>query len=273
MNEFKKYLSACKHLIAITGAGISAESGIPTFRGEGGIWKKWSAQELATPQGFKRSPKLVWQFYHYRRELVNKKFPNQAHLALASKEKEFHANNRKFTIITQNIDELHHKAGSKNVIELHGSLYKVKCTICKDITANYDSPICEVLKANENFDQDIDEQLLPRCQKSVNNILCNGLLRPYVVWFGENLDTNILNKAYNEVDTCDLCLLIGTSSQVYPAAMFAPRILERGVPVAEFNLDSPTLNEYVHFNKNKTNETKFFFFEGSAGKTLPELLS
>uniref|UniRef100_A0A146M9I3 NAD-dependent lysine demalonylase and desuccinylase sirtuin-5, mitochondrial n=1 Tax=Lygus hesperus TaxID=30085 RepID=A0A146M9I3_LYGHE len=139
-------LSKAKNIVVLTGAGISAESGIPTFRGAGGFWRTYQSQDLATVGAFKRSPSLVWEFYHYRREMVFTKTPNKAHYAIAEAEANLAKAGRKLTIITQNIDGLHQAAGSKNVIELHGSLFKTQCTKCKDVRVNKDSPICEALR-------------------------------------------------------------------------------------------------------------------------------
>ena len=163
-------------------------------------------------------------------------------------------------VITQNIDELHKQAGSKNILELHGSLFRVRCTKCGEETENRDSPICESLRGKGAPDPDatstrIPTEHLPRCKT------CQGLLRPAVVWFGEGLDQRILEQTYKEMEECDLCLIVGTSSVVYPAAMFAPQIAERGVPVAEFNMETtPATNKFG------------FYFEGPCGNTLPNAI-
>ncbi|XP_063843209.1 NAD-dependent protein deacylase sirtuin-5, mitochondrial-like isoform X2 [Scylla paramamosain] len=243
------------------GAGVSAESGVPTFRGDGGLWRTWRAQDLASPSAFARDPSLVWEFYHYRRELMATKHPNPAHLAIAEAEQRLTAEGRRLVVITQNIDELHKKAGSKEVLELHGSLFRTECTKCQEIRPNTDSPICASLAGKGAPDPNavnarIPESELPRCQK------CSGLLRPNVVWFGEGLDNNVLQKAGDELDTCDLCLVVGTSSVVYPAAMFAPQVAARGVPVAEFNVE--TTPATLSFG---------FHFEGPCGSTLPAALA
>lgn len=239
MAEFRKIVKNSKHVVVVTGAGVSAESGVPTFRGEGGLWRTYKAQNLATPQAFNRNPSLVWEFYHYRREVVRSKKPNNAHISIANFEAELEKQGRRLVVITQNIDELHKAAGSKNIIELHGTLFKTKCLTCGDVAKNNDSPICESLRnkgaPDPNVaDATIPEEQLPRCTKSN----CGGLLRPYVVWFGEGLDSDVLNQAYGELSKCDLCLVVGTSSVVYPAAMFAPEVASRGVPVAEFNIET-----------------------------------
>ena len=133
-------------VVVLTGAGVSAESGVPTFRGAGGFWREYAAQDLATPYAFRRDPSLVWEFYHYRREVMREKHPNPAHLALAEAEKRLKSEGKKLVVITQNIDELHRRAGTENLIELHGSLFRTLCTNCHEITTNNQSPICEALR-------------------------------------------------------------------------------------------------------------------------------
>jgi len=266
--KFREILRNSKHVVALTGAGISAESGVPTFRGSGGLWRKYRSQQLATPEAFTSNPALVWQFYAYRRDLVLSKQPNPAHYSLASLEEEIRIrNNGKLTVITQNIDELHRVAGTKNLIELHGTLFKTRCTRCGDININREEgrKLCEGLakvnyancdfNATEDVEIELDE--LPKCQKSK----CNGLLRPHVVWFGESLEPGILEQCQKELKNCDLCLVIGTSSIVYPAAMFAPQVAMRGKPVAEFNIEpEPSSFEFG------------FHFQGSCATTLPRAL-
>ncbi|XP_022649073.1 NAD-dependent protein deacylase sirtuin-5, mitochondrial-like isoform X3 [Varroa destructor] len=226
---FRNILKKARAIIALTGAGVSAESGVPTFRGSGGLWRTYQATDLATPQAFRKDPVLVWQFYHYRRELVFSKSPNPAHEALARFEKECKSSGKQFTLITQNVDGLHQRAGSENVIELHGSLYKVRCTECNVISDNHNSPVCAGLaKETTSLDE------LPHCGRPG----CGGLLRPHIVWFGESLEPEVIEKARKALDNCDCCLVVGTSSVVYPAAMFAPELARRLVPVAEFNIQT-----------------------------------
>ncbi|KAM6962770.1 NAD-dependent protein deacylase sirtuin-5, mitochondrial [Aplochiton taeniatus] len=260
---FRELFSKAKHVAILTGAGVSAESGVPTFRGEGGYWRKWQAQDLATPEAFSRNPSRVWEFYHYRREVMLTKSPNPAHVAIAECEERLAKQGRRVAVITQNIDELHHRAGSKKVLELHGSLFKTRCMSCGHEAANHKSPICAALEGKGAPDPDTnDAQIppldLPRCEQGA----CNGLLRPAVVWFGETLDSNTLSRAEEELDRCDLCLVVGTSSIVYPAAMFAPQVAARGVPVAEFNME----------NTPATMRFKFHF-HGPCGTTLPSALA
>ncbi|CAG5863061.1 unnamed protein product [Menidia menidia] len=260
---FRDIFSKANNIVIITGAGVSAESGVPTFRGAGGFWRKWQAQELATPEAFARNPSRVWEFYHYRREVMLTKNPNPGHLAIAECEARLNKQGRKVTVITQNIDELHRRAGSKNILEIHGSLFKTRCLSCGHEAANHRSPICTALEGKgapdpESQDAQIPVEKLPRCEQTG----CHGLLRPAVVWFGETLDSDILSRAEEALDSCDLCLVAGTSSVVYPAAMFAPQVATRGVPVAEFNMeDTPAT---MHFK---------FHFHGPCGTTLPPALA
>ncbi|CAH1391611.1 unnamed protein product [Nezara viridula] len=150
MSKFHQILLKANKVLVLSGAGISAESGIPTFRGSGGLWRTYRSQELATPGAFKKSPSLVWEFYHYRRELVLTKQPNKAHVAIASAEKKLAECGKKLTVVTQNVDGLHRRAGSNNVIELHGNLFKTRCTKCSQISDNTDSPITPAFK-NRGF--------------------------------------------------------------------------------------------------------------------------
>ncbi|NP_001128779.1 NAD-dependent protein deacylase sirtuin-5, mitochondrial [Pongo abelii] len=245
MADFRKLFAKAKHIVIMSGAGVSAESGVPTFRGAGGYWRKWQAQDLATPLAFAHNPSRVWEFYHYRREVMGSKEPNAGHRAIAECETRLGKQGRRVVVITQNIDELHRKAGTKNLLEIHGSLFKTRCTSCGVVAENYKSPICPALSG-----------------KGCEEAGCGGLLRPHVVWFGENLDPAILEEVDRELAHCDLCLVVGTSSVVYPAAMFAPQVAARGVPVAEFNTETtPATNRFR------------FHFQGPCGTTLPEALA
>uniref|UniRef100_A0A671F6S1 NAD-dependent protein deacylase sirtuin-5, mitochondrial n=1 Tax=Rhinolophus ferrumequinum TaxID=59479 RepID=A0A671F6S1_RHIFE len=245
MASFREVFAKAKHIVVLSGAGISAESGLPTFRGAGGYWRKWKSQDLATPEAFAYNPSRVWEFYHYRREMMQSAKPNPGHLAIAECEARLHKQGRRVTVITQNIDELHRKAGTKNLLEIHGSIFKTRCTSCGVVAENHKSPICPALSG-----------------KGCEEAACGGLLRPHVVWFGENLDPAILEEVHRELALCDLCLVVGTSSVVYPAAMFAPQVSARGVPVAEFNMETtPATNTFR------------FHFQGPCGKSLPEALA
>ncbi|KAI1901336.1 hypothetical protein AGOR_G00033280 [Albula goreensis] len=244
MSEFRKAFSKAKHIAVITGAGVSAESGIPTFRGAGGVWRKWKTQDLATPEAFSRNPSRVWEFYHHRREMALAARPNAAHKALAECEARLSRQGRWVTIITQNTDELHQRAGSKHILEIHGNLFKTRCVSCGEVESNHRSPVCAALQGKgdpdpNTSDASVPADKLPRCEDDE----CNGLLRPNVVWFGETLDSDILTKVEEELGMCDLCLVVGTSSIVFPAAMFAPQVASRGVPVAEFNTETTPVTD------------------------------
>lgn len=211
LNMLKERLSQCRHLVVLTGAGVSAESGVPTFRGAGGLWKQYQATDLATPEAFAANPKLVWEFYNWRREVLNPLNPNPAHTALTEMEARF----PQFTLITQNIDGLHQRAGSRNVLELHGNIWWVRCTGCGKVFEDRRVPLPE----------------LPQCS------FCGALLRPNVVWFGEMLDPRILEAAYEATQTCQVMLVIGTSGVVQPAASMGMNARKHGAFVAEINLD------------------------------------
>ncbi len=193
--EFLRLIKSANKITVITGAGISAESGVPTFRGEDGLWKNYRAEELATPYAFQKNPQLVWEWYNWRRELISKCEPNPAHKFLVKLEKEKGDN---FLLITQNVDGLHRKAGNKRIIEIHGCIWRVKCVNCAYKDYNYDIPI----------------KILPKCPE------CDDVLRPDVVWFGESLDYNDLQKSIEACIKCDLLIVIGTSGVVQPVASF-----------------------------------------------------
>ncbi|XP_048754509.1 NAD-dependent protein deacylase-like [Ostrea edulis] len=262
-NAFREKFGKAKNIVVLTGAGVSAESGVPTFRGAGGLWRTFAAQDLASPDAFSRNPSLVWEFYHYRREVMGSKSPNPAHIAIAECEKRLKPQSRDVTVITQNIDELHFRSGSTNIIELHGNLFKTRCTRCLDVKFNRDSPICEALAGKGAPDPKAEDariplEKLPRC----TNKECGGLLRPHVVWFGESLNQSVLRAAQEKLDSCDLCLVVGTSSVVYPACLFAPEVAMRGVPVAEFNVEATDVTDTLGFH-----------FRGPAGELLPKALA
>ncbi|XP_075877595.1 NAD-dependent protein deacylase sirtuin-5, mitochondrial-like isoform X2 [Nelusetta ayraudi] len=263
MSEFRELFSKAKHIAIITGAGVSAESGVPTFRGANETWRKWKSQDLATPEAFSRHPSRVWEFYHYRRELALSKKPNTAHLAIAECEARLRKHGRSVVVITQCIDDLHQQAGSKHVLKVHGNLLETRCVSCGHVALNKRSPICAALKGKGSPDPSVADAAvpvdkLPRCD--VRD--CHGLLRPNVVFFGETLDSHILTKVEKEMEVCDLCLVVGTSSIVYPAAMFGPQIAARGVPVAEFNTTITPKSEYFTHR-----------FQGPCGTTLPPALA
>jgi NAD-dependent deacetylase len=178
-----------RRVVVLTGAGVSADSGIPTFRGAGGLWRNFRPEDLATPEAFHRDPRLVWEWYEWRRELVRNAQPNAAHEALARV--------MDAVIVTQNVDGLHKRAGSRDVVELHGNLFRVRC----------------VREGTTQLHAEAFVESPPRCP-------CGALLRPDVVWFGEMLPDDAVTRAVGAIRTADLLLVIGTSGVVYPAAGF-----------------------------------------------------
>jgi NAD-dependent deacetylase len=176
-----------RKVVVLTGAGVSADSGIPTFRGPGGLWRDYRPEDLATPEAFRRDPHLVWEWYEWRRGLIRDARPNAAHEALARLPDA--------VIVTQNVDGLHTRAGAADVIELHGNIFRVRC----------------VVEGKPRVHERPFPDLPPRCE-------CGALLRPDVVWFGEGLPHDEVTRAVNSVHDADLVIVIGTSGVVYPAA-------------------------------------------------------
>lgn len=207
----KDRMADARAITVLTGAGISADSGIPTFRGAEGLWRSFRAEELATPEAFARDPRLVWEWYNWRRELISTKHPNAAHDAVAELERRCDG----FWLITQNVDGLHGAAGSRKLSEIHGNIWMVRCTGCDLVEENRDVPIA----------------LPPACRR------CRALLRPHIVWFGESLFPDDLARCASALQACDVLLVVGTSGVVYPAAGFASIAKAAGAFVAEINPD------------------------------------
>ncbi|KAJ5352151.1 hypothetical protein N7452_001125 [Penicillium brevicompactum] len=299
LQSFTEYLGGCKRILALLGAGISASSGLPTFRGAGGMWRSYDATSLATPEAFEENPGLVWQFYSYRRHMALQAEPNRAHYALA----ELARRNEEFVTLSQNVDGLSQRANhpSKQLHLLHGSLFDVKCSdfFCDYVRPNdFTDPIVPALdipkklsslnpsssdKTGEEAskamkqalaaDTEVDisdssnpiphikEKDLPKCPKCKK-----GLLRPGVVWFGEALP----EKTIDDVDKwiakapVDLCLVIGTSSKVYPAAGYVDEARKQGARVAVCNMDPNDVPSRSH--------KADWFFTGDAGAIVPEIL-
>ena len=219
LHEARARLASARSITALTGAGISADSGVPTFRGADGLWRNFRAEELATPEAFERDPRLVWEWYSWRRELIATKQPNDAHRAIASLESRVND----FWLITQNVDGLHRQAGSTKLSEIHGNIWMVRCTACGAVTENHQVPL----------------PLLPHCGQ------CGGLLRPHIVWFGESLREENLARCAKQLQACDVLLVIGTSGVVYPVAGFASIAKEAGAYVIEVNLDPTPQSDLV----------------------------
>lgn len=207
----REKIRQARRMVVLTGAGISAESGVPTFRGAGGLWREYRATDLATPEAFARNPQLVWEFYNYRREVLAPLQPNAAHKALVSLEERM----PEFVLLTQNIDGLHQAAGSRAVVELHGNIWWVRCSRCGVKTEDRRVPV----------------PYPPLCEA------CGAMMRPDVVWFGESLDPYVLQKAYGKMERCDVMLVIGTSGVVQPAASMGLYAQEHGAFVVEINLE------------------------------------
>ena len=217
--EARNRINDARSITVVTGAGISADSGVPTFRGKEGLWRNFRPEDLATPEAFAKNTRLVWEWYNWRRELISEKLPNPAHLSLVELEKKAAS----YTLITQNVDGLHLWAGSQNLIELHGNIWKVQCTQCDVITYNLDVPL----------------EILPYCSS------CKGLLRPHIVWFGEALNPDDIRNSEKALETCDVMLIIGTSGLVQPAASFSGLARSAGAFVIEINLESTFDSESV----------------------------
>jgi NAD-dependent protein deacetylase/lipoamidase len=231
----KTKIGRSQDLAVLTGAGVSAESGVPTFRGQDGLWRQYRAVDLATPQAFQRDPRLVWEFYQWRRQLLQPIEPNPAHEALAVLEQRL----PRFTLITQNIDGLHALAGSRNIIELHGNIWFERCTGCGQRQEN----------------RQLDLPPLPLCRQ------CGALLRPDVVWFGEMLDPEVLARAYQALQECQVLLVVGTSGLVQPAAAMGALAKQHGAFVAELNLEATPQSGMYDLS-----------VQGKAGDLLPQLL-
>ena len=233
MDKVRELVRSAKRIAVLTGAGISAESGIPTFRGTGGLWKNYKPEDLATPEAFARDPRLVWEWYDWRRQIIAKAQPNAGHDALVKL-------GERATIITQNVDGLHELAGSRNVLRVHGSIWTVRCLRCAQETEDHRAPLPD---------------LPPRCK-------CGGMLRPGVVWFGEGLPKAVWDNAEKAARNADLLLVVGTSAVVYPAASLVPLARRAGAKVVEINPGETPISATVDHS-----------LRGAAGEVLPKLIA
>jgi len=234
--ELRASIGTGTRIAALTGAGVSAASGVPTFRGgPDSLWENTRPEELATPEAFRADPEKVWRWYDWRRGLIAGCEPNPGHRALADLEKLVAG----VTVITQNVDGLHAAAGSTDIVEFHGSIWKVRCTGC----------------GREREDRRAPLPIPPRCEG------CGALLRPGVVWFGEGIDPRDMERAVAASTNCDLFLVVGTSGVVHPAAGLASMAGQAGAKVVEFNLESGGAAPWVDV-----------FIPGGAEETLPRLL-
>ena len=235
LEQARTWLTDATSLAVLTGAGISAESGVPTFRAAGGLWKSHKAEDLATPEAFARNPKLVWEWYNWRRELIAKAAPNAGHRALV----EFERRKLGFTLITQNVDGLHDRAGSGRILKLHGDIWRMKCTACGSNWPDRRVPL---------------PKIPPHCA-------CGGLARPGVVWFGEPLLDGMMREAEHAARSAQVFLVIGTSAVVLPAASLVPHAKKAGVKVIEINTEQTGASAMVDCT-----------LRGLAGELLPQLL-
>jgi NAD-dependent deacetylase len=237
ITELCEKLLKAQSVSALTGAGISAESGVATFRGENGLWRKFKPEELANVNAFLKNPELVWEWYNERKKIVRSVQPNPGHFALA----EFENILNGFTLITQNVDGLHRRAGSSRILELHGNIERSFCMQCGNFYDNVE--ISEEIK-------------VPHCS------VCNGLIRPDVVWFGEMLPQDILEEAERSAMRCDFFFVVGTSAEVYPAASLPITAKQYGARIIEINIAHTSLSNYADYT-----------FFGKAGEVLPQFIS
>jgi len=232
--SIKEQIKDFKRIVFVTGAGISQESGIPTFRGKDGLWRNYDAMKLATIDAFYEDPKLVWEWYNERRRNIFSANPNQGHIAISELEKYADV-----TVLTQNVDGLHQKAGSSKILELHGSIIKIKCTVC------------------EFKDEMIDEfyDIPPLCK-------CGNILRPDVVWFGESLPQDIWKNAIILASQCDLMVIVGTSLVVSPANTLPIYAKQNNATLIEINPEKTEMSSEMNLVLRNISE-----------KTLPEFVS
>lgn len=231
-------LAAARRVTCLTGAGISAESGVPTFRdAQSGLWSRYDPQTLASPQGFRADPGLVWRWYMWRLDLVSQARPNPGHTALAWLADLLPS----FTLITQNVDDLHEQAGSQDVLHLHGNIARFKCNRCG--------------RAHSLRPTERTADRPPVCHH------CGGLVRPDVVWFGELLSTETLNRAWAATAACDVMLVVGTSGLVHPAAALPVEALRHGATLIDVNPAPGPISQMATL-----------FLQGPAGEILPDLV-
>jgi len=231
IDELKKAGS----IVFFTGAGISSESGIATFRGEDGLWKKFKPEELASFDAFIKNPELVWEWYNYRKKIIHESKPNHAHLTIAEMQDHFND----VTVVTQNVDNLHRRAGSKKIFKLHGDIEKNFCIDCKKF-----------------YEEELDFSAgVPKCQ-------CGGLIRPDVVWFGEYLPEDQFLGGEKAAINSDIFFVVGTSAIVYPAAGLIYTAKASGSTIVEINIEETTLSDSANYS-----------YFGKAGEILPKIFS
>jgi NAD-dependent deacetylase len=232
----RSVLNRASRVAVITGAGISAESGIPTFRGPGGIWRTYRAEDLATPEAFARDPKFVWEWYDFRRSVIAEVQPNAGHRALAEWERRI----EDFVLITQNVDGLHDRAGSRRVLKVHGDIWTLRCTGC----------------GREREEKSVRlSEIPPRCA-------CGAMERPAVVWFGEALPPLVWEQAKRAVRQVEVLLVVGTSAVVYPVAGLVELAKSKGAVVVEVNVAETPVTAGADYS-----------LRGAAGVILPQLFA
>lgn len=235
IDRVANWMRDAQHVAVLTGAGISAESGVPVFRGTDGLWRQFRPEELATPEAFERQPELVWEWYLWRRERIARAQPNDGHLTIAR----WQQSRPGVVLLTQNVDGLHARAGSPDPVELHGNLWRVRCAAG-----------CGVRVQDR-------EQDLPRSEL---NCKCGAWLRPDVVWFGEPLNAQVMGEAADAIERADVVLVVGTSAVVYPVAGLPQHAKRRGARVVEVNVNDTPLSSQVDA-----------VLRGPAGQVLPAL--
>jgi len=238
LEQAAQWLRQAERVCVLTGAGVSAESGVPTFRGSDGLWEGHRIEDVASPEGFRRNPALVWQFYNARRANLRQVQPNSGHYALAALERQW---GDRFTLVTQNVDGLHQAAGNRHVLELHGNLRRTRCLGCGEVRDRGLEPL----------------DPLPHCPR------CGGPLRPDIVWFGEMLPEEIWQAAVWAAHSCDLLLVVGTSAKVYPAASLIP-IAKRGQPPAKV--------VEINLSRTEASPQADLGLYGPSGVILPQLI-
>jgi len=242
--QARQEIEKASNIVVLTGAGISAESGVPTFRGQEGLWQNFRPEELATPDAFWNDPKLVWEWYDWRRNAVKDAKPNPGHYALA----ELESSVPHLTLVTQNIDGLHQMAGSTNITEMHGNIWQIRCTKCGEIEQNFQVPLPE---------------LPPKCKK------CGELGRPNVVWFGEMIGMDLIDKILRAIEECQVMLIIGTSGIVEPAASMGLVAKQTNKTVIEINLDeTPSAGLYDIVIREKSGEVLPMLFTSNPNRAL-----
>jgi NAD-dependent deacetylase len=234
MKDVAQAFARARRVAVITGAGVSAESGVPTFRGDGGLWRNFRAEELATPAAFARDPQLVWDWYDWRRGICAKAEPNAAHKTIAAMEGGY----PEFLLITQNVDGLHNRAGSRKIAEIHGNIWKARCTRCARCFDIPEKPTGG----------------MPHCPE------CQALARPHIVWFGEAYDASLLESVLEFLSAAEAVLVVGTSGMVPMPVYLTQHTVQAGAWAVDVNLEDSQLTSVVHAS-----------VRGRAGDVLPEL--